>query len=108
MSDPAWNKTGPNMLSVLRIIYPSPSPSKKVINTKAIVNDVYGTMPLPATVWLNEKINACKRLETLGPNTDIYFFRKAPLYNSSSLIPLAMTMTSIQGNQSTTLSMLRF
>jgi hypothetical protein len=108
ISVPAWNNTGPNRLSVLRIRYPSPRPNKNVITTKATVNDVYAIAPLPATVWLNEKINACNILETLGPNINPYFLRKSPLYNNSSLIPFDMTMINIPGIQGITLSMLRF
>jgi hypothetical protein len=108
ISVPAWNKTGPNRLFVLRIKYPSARPNKKVIKTKATAYGVYAIVPLPATVWLNEKINACNILEMTGPNNDSYFLRKSPLYNNSSLIPFDMTMISIPGIQGITLPMLRF
>jgi len=75
---------------------------------RTVVNGVYVMVPLPATEWLREKIIACKRLEELDPSRGSYFFRKSPLYNNSSLIPLAITVTNIHGAQAITLSKLMF
>lgn len=108
ISDPAWNNTEPNRLLVLCITYPHARPRRNVNRTKTNVYCVYATVPLPATVWLNEKIIACNTFEYLDPNKGPYFFRKRPLYNNSSLTPFAITVINIQGDQTITLSKFRF